>query len=144
MAKHPDDYSTRYTKLTGKHRTVFKAVGPLAGVEFEKRLAMGELFYRYCEQVRGRLKDWVSALPETATKIPELTEPQRQLLRLLRGPGGRNEPPQLWICLALPRNATQYCGEIRSKQAPPSMAGVLHWTFQSGVKRMESGRDKTR
>ena len=91
MAKHPDNYSTRYTKLTGKQRTVFKAVGPLAGVEFDKRLAMGEAFYSYCEQVRARLKDWVSSLPEAALKITELSEPQRQLLRSLRGP----VPPQL-------------------------------------------------
>jgi hypothetical protein len=91
MAKHPSSYRTRYTKLTGKQRTVFKAVGPLVGVEFRDRFATGEAFYGYCEQVRGKLKDWVVSVPEAALKIAELSEPQRQFLRLLRGP----VPPQL-------------------------------------------------
>jgi len=91
MAKHPGNYRTRYTKLTGKQRTVFKAVGPLAGVEFRERLATGDAFYGYCENVRTKLKEWVASLPEAALKIGELSEPQRQLLRSLRGP----VPPQL-------------------------------------------------
>ncbi len=91
MAKHPGNYRTRYTKLTGKQRTVFKAVGPLAGVEFRERLATGDAFYGYCEDVRTKLKDWVASLAEAALKISELSEAQRQLLRSLRGP----VPPQL-------------------------------------------------
>jgi len=91
MAKHPGKYQTRYTKLAGKQRIVFKAIGPVVGVEFAERLAGGEAFYTYCEQVRSKLKDWVNALPESALKITELTETQRKLLRTLRGP----VPPQL-------------------------------------------------
>jgi len=91
MAKHPGNYRTRYTKLTGKQRTVFKAVGPVVGVEFRERLATGDAFYGYCEEVRTKLKDWCASLPEAALKISELSEPQRQLLRSLRGP----VPPQL-------------------------------------------------
>ena len=91
MAKHPGNYRTRYTKLTGKQRTVFKGVGPVVGVEFRERLATGDAFYGYCEEVRTKLKDWVASLAEAALKISELSEPQRQLLRSLRGP----VPPQL-------------------------------------------------
>jgi hypothetical protein len=91
MAKHPGNYRTRYTKLTGKQRTVFKAVGPAMGVEFRERLATGDAFYGYCEGVRTKLKDWCASLPEAALKISELSEPQRLLLRSLRGP----VPPQL-------------------------------------------------
>ena len=91
MAKHPTNYRTRYTKLTGKQRTVFKAVGPVIGVDNRDRWATGEPFYGYCEQVRTKLKDWVVSLPEAALKLGELSEPQRQLLRALRGP----VPPQL-------------------------------------------------
>lgn len=91
VAKHPGNYRTRYTKLTGKQRTVFKAVGPVVGVEFRERLATGDAFYGYCEEVRTKLKDWVASLAEAALKIGELSEAQRQLLRSLRGP----VPPQL-------------------------------------------------
>lgn len=91
MARHPGKYQTRYTKLAGKQRIVFKAIGPVVGVEFSERLAGGEAFYTYCEQVRMKLKDWVNSLPEAALKITELTDTQRKLLRTLRGP----VPPQL-------------------------------------------------
>jgi len=90
-AKHPRKYLTQYTKLPGKQRMVFKAIGPVVGVEFAERLASDEAFYTYCEQVRMKLKDWVNSLPEAALKIAELTETQRKLLRTLRGP----VPPQL-------------------------------------------------
>jgi len=86
MAKHPGKYQTRYTKLAGKQRIVFKAIGPVVGVEFAARLAGGEAVYTYCEQVRMKMKDWVNSLPEAALKITELTDTQRKLLRTLRGP----------------------------------------------------------
>lgn len=86
MGKHPANYRTRYTKLTGRQRMVFKAIGPLIGVEFRERAATGEPFYNYCEGVRSRLKEWVMSLPEAVLKINEITEAQRQLLRSLRGP----------------------------------------------------------
>jgi hypothetical protein len=91
MAKHPGNYQTRYTKLAGKQRIVFKAIGPLMGVDFSERLGSGEAFYGFCEQVRAKLKSWIESLPEAALKISELTETQRKLLRSLRGP----VPPQL-------------------------------------------------
>jgi hypothetical protein len=70
---------------------VFKAIGPLMGVDFSERLSSGEAFYGFCEQVRAKLKAWIESLPEAAMKIAELTDTQRKLLRLLRGP----VPPQL-------------------------------------------------
>ncbi len=93
MARHPGKYITRFTKLTGKQRTVFRALGPVIGVPFQDRLSSGEAFYSLCEQIRSRLKQWTDTLPEGVLKFSELTEVQRKLLRLLRAP----IPPQLPI-----------------------------------------------
>jgi hypothetical protein len=91
MARSPDSYTTRYTKLTGKQRFVFKAIGPEMNVPYSERVATGERFYEYCEQVRSVLKTWAAALPEGALSIPELTDSQKRLIKVLR----TAVPPQL-------------------------------------------------
>ena len=85
MARFPDRFTTRYTKLAGKQRFVFKAIGPECGVPYTERLSSGERFYEYCEQVRTALRSWAAALPESVLTLPDLTDNQRRLLKSLRG-----------------------------------------------------------
>ena len=90
MARWPDRYTTRFNKLTGKQRFVFKALGPEMNLPFSDRMT-GERFYSYCEEVRNALRKWVMPLPDGIMAIPDLTDIQKKLLKLLRGP----VPPQL-------------------------------------------------
>lgn len=85
MARHPDRFTTRYTKLAGKQRFVFKAIGPECGVTYTERLSSGERFYEYCEQVRTALRGWAATLPESVLTLTDLTDNQRRLLKSLRG-----------------------------------------------------------
>jgi hypothetical protein len=88
MTRSPKKYFTRFEKLSGKYRIVFKAIGPELGIR-ENVNSLGEAFYDYCKEVRMFLKKWLSSLPEV---IPSgLSENQRQLVKLLRNP----VPPQL-------------------------------------------------
>ena len=86
MARHPRKYETRYTRLSGRQRFVFRVVGPLMGVKFEKKFATGEPFYEYCGAVRSALKAWIAELPESVLRLPDLSDNQRALVFLLRGP----------------------------------------------------------
>lgn len=91
MAKHPQRYLTRYTKLTGPQRVVFRAIGPSIGLPLSNRQMGGEAFLEYCGQVRTKLVDWVKPLPEAILRAPELTELERGMLKLVKG----LIPPQL-------------------------------------------------
>ena len=86
MAKQPTRYQSRYTKLTGRQRMVFKAIGPLIGVPYADRLSSGELFYGFCEKVRSELKEWAAKLPEGVLQLSGLSDFHRKLLRSLRLP----------------------------------------------------------
>jgi len=84
MARYPARFQSRYTRLSGPQRVVYKVIGPHAGVPFHERNSTGEAFYQYCEQVRTELKKWASALPDGILQFTGLTENQRKLLRMLR------------------------------------------------------------
>ena|SRR5487761_1218781 len=85
MARFPKRFTTRYTKLAGKQRFVFKAIGPECGAPYTERLSSGERFYEYCEQVRTALRSWAASLPESVLTLPDLTDNQRRLVKSLRG-----------------------------------------------------------
>ena len=91
MAKRPPRYITRYTKLTGPQRVVFRAIGPTTGLPLSNRQMAGEAFLEYCGQVRTKLVDWVKPLPEAILRATELTESERGMLKLAKGA----IPPQL-------------------------------------------------
>jgi hypothetical protein len=94
MAKDPGTFVTRYTRLTGRQRVVFRAVGPLIGVEYTDRLASGDQFMGYCEQVRKELRTWAMKMPEAVVQLQTLNLAQRNLLKILRSPV---VPPQLTV-----------------------------------------------
>lgn len=91
MAKQPSRFVTRYNKLTGKQRLVFKAVGPEVGVPFSDRDDRGEAFYEYCARARDQLIAWTSRLTEDAVIGSGVSDAQRKLLKMLRNP----VPPQI-------------------------------------------------
>ena len=86
MAKAPTRYQTRFNKLSGKQRTVFRVLGPHMNVSFSESISRGEAFYGYCEQVRSAIRNWATGLPDAVLTATELTENQQRLLKLLRGP----------------------------------------------------------
>ena len=84
MTNSPKKYSTRYDKLTGKFRLVYKAVGPEMGKVFTTNKNYGNAFNEYCEDVRSLLVKWMASIPEDINPLPEMTENQRKLFKLLR------------------------------------------------------------
>lgn len=84
MGRYPVRFQSRYTRLSGPQRVVYKIIGPHVGVPFLERNSTGEAFYQYCEQVRTELKKWASALPDGILQFTGLSEVQRKLLRMLR------------------------------------------------------------
>ena len=80
MPRRPLGYMTRYTKLTGPQRVIFRALGPSMGVPLSNRQMAGEAFLEYCSQVRANLFDWVKPLPEAILRATELTESERAML----------------------------------------------------------------
>lgn len=86
MGRHPSQYRTRYNRLSTKQRIVFRAVGPEVGAQFTESFMRGEAFYKQCERVRVELRNWIKPFPEMVLSLPDLTDKQRQLTRLLRLP----------------------------------------------------------
>lgn len=91
MTKDPARYVTRYTKLSGKQRCVFKALGPEFDVPFTARDERGEAFYEYCGRVRDAMMAWVGAVPEEAVLGPQASDCEKKLFKLLRAA----VPPQV-------------------------------------------------
>jgi len=91
MVQQPDRFATRYNKLTGKQRMVFKAIGPEMNQPFTDRDDRGEAFYDYCNHVRDQLREWANTLPDEVVVNSSLSEPIRRLLKTLRG----GVPPQI-------------------------------------------------
>lgn len=91
MAQKPNDYFTRYIKLAGKYRLVYKAIGPVMDIPFNDNFSHGQEFYDYCKKVRSALTRWISDLPEGVINSSDFTDCQKKLIKLLRGP----VPPDL-------------------------------------------------
>ncbi|MBP3955362.1 hypothetical protein J8F10_08725 [Gemmata sp. G18] len=89
MARFPDRYQTRYSKLSPKQRWVFRVIG----AELEVKVPEGGAADRIeeaCEKVSAQLRDIVHKLPEAALTLRDLSEPEKDILKVLRG----GVPPQ--------------------------------------------------
>jgi hypothetical protein len=93
MARFPARYQTRYSKLSPKQRWVFRVVGPDEGVSFPETGMSADKAEALCEKLASVLRDFARKLPEVVVTLPELSEPQRDLLKILRG----GVPPQLTL-----------------------------------------------
>lgn len=89
MARFPDRYQTRYSKLNVKQRWVFRVLGSELGVSVLSSGATDRI-EAACEQVAARLRDLVYKLPEAAVAPLNLSEAQKDVLKALRG----GVPPQ--------------------------------------------------
>ena len=89
MARFPDRYQTRYSKLAPKQRWIFRVIGS----EFNVRVpdtGPTEKIEEACEKVSAQLREFVHKLPEAALTLPDLSEAQKDILKALRG----GVPPQ--------------------------------------------------
>ena len=73
MARFPDRYQTRYSKLAPKQRWIFRVIGS----EFNMRVpdtGSTEKIEEACEKVSAQLREFVHKLPEAAFTLPDLSE----------------------------------------------------------------------
>lgn len=89
MARFPDRYQTRYSKLSPKQRWIFRIVGDEFGVKVPES-GSADKIEEACEKVAAALREFVHKLPEAATTLPDLSETQKDILKALRG----GVPPQ--------------------------------------------------
>jgi hypothetical protein len=89
MARFPDRYQTRYSKLSPKQRWVFRVIGSELEVRVPESGAADKI-EEACERVAAQLRDLVHKLPEAALTLPDLSEAQKDILKSLRG----GVPPQ--------------------------------------------------
>jgi len=89
MAKHPDRYQTRFTKLARKQQWIFRVIGSEFNVRVPESGAT-EKIEEACEKVSAQLREFVHKLPEAALTLPDLSEAQKDILKALRG----GVPPQ--------------------------------------------------
>jgi hypothetical protein len=89
MARFPDRYQTRYSKLAPKQRWIFRVIGSEFNVPVPES-GSTERIEEACEKVAAQLRDFVHKLPEAALTLPDLTEAQKDILKSLRG----GVPPQ--------------------------------------------------
>ena len=91
MPRRPLSYITRYTKLTGPQRVIFRALGPTMGLPCQigkwPVRPFSNTVPRYC----AMLVDWVKLFPEAILRATELTESERAIIKMVKGP----IPPQL-------------------------------------------------
>ncbi len=89
MSRFPDRYQTRYSKLSPKQRWVFRVIGS----ELTTRVpdtGPTDRMEEACEKVAAEMREFVHKLPDAAVAIPDLTDPERDIVKALRG----GVPPQ--------------------------------------------------
>lgn len=89
MARFPDRYQTRYSKLSPKQRWIFRMIGDEFNIKVPESGAADRI-EEACEKVAAALRDFVHKLPEAAFTLPDLSENQKDVLKSLRG----GVPPQ--------------------------------------------------
>ena len=89
MAQFPDRYQTRYSKLSPKQRWIFRAIGSEFNLQVPES-SVAEQIEEACKIVSSQLRKFVSNLPEAALTLPDLSEAQKDILKVLRG----GVPPQ--------------------------------------------------
>jgi hypothetical protein len=89
MARFPDRYQTRYSKLAPKQRWIFRVIGSEFDIKVPESGAT-EKIEEACEKVSAQLREFVHKLPEAALTLPDLSEAQKDILKALRG----GVPPQ--------------------------------------------------
>lgn len=89
MSRFPDRYETRYSKLAPKQRWIFRVIGSELNVPVPEGWAT-EKIEEACEKVSAQLRKFVHELPEAALTLPDLSEAQKDVLKVLRG----GVPPQ--------------------------------------------------
>lgn len=89
MARFPDRYQTRYSKLAPKQRWIFRVIGSEFDIKVPES-GVTEKIEEACEKVSAQLREFVHKLPEAALTLPDLSEAQKDILKALRG----GVPPQ--------------------------------------------------
>ncbi len=89
MGRFPDRYQTRYSKLSPKQRWVFRVIGSELSTRVPESGATDKM-EEACEKVAGEMRDIVHKLPDAALAVPDLTEPEKDIVKALRG----GVPPQ--------------------------------------------------
>jgi hypothetical protein len=89
MARFPDRYQTRYSKLSPKQRWIFRVIGDEFGIKVPES-GSADKIEESCEKVAAGLRDFVHKLPEAALTLSDLSEAQKDILKTLRG----GVPPQ--------------------------------------------------
>lgn len=84
MARFPDCYQTRYSKLSGKQRWIFRVIGSELRIDVPTGGAADRI-EAACDQVASRLRDLVYKLPEAAVAPLHLSEGQKNVMKSLRG-----------------------------------------------------------
>lgn len=89
MSRFPDRFQTRYSKLSPKQRWVFRVIGS----ELTTRVpdtGSTDKMEEACEKVAAEIREIVHKLPDAAVAIPDLTDPEKDIIKALRG----GVPPQ--------------------------------------------------
>jgi hypothetical protein len=134
MARFPDRYQTRYSKLSPKQRFVFRVLG----AEFDVRVPDSgpvEKLEEACDKVAAALRALVRELPEAAVALPDLTEPQRDVLKSLRG----GVPPQLTL---LADHLTRMIQDDPEARQELDDAGNSRTTFPAMVRLWRDFRER--
>lgn len=91
MCQNPSEYKTRFNKLSSRQRWIFRVIGgqlnPAVDVPHSGPI---EKIEEMCDKVAFGIREIVKLLPNAAIEIPNLSDLEKDILKVLRG----GVPPQ--------------------------------------------------